>query len=274
MGADNINVDPLISIVCVSLNNIDCVELLLRGLERNTYNNFEVLLHGNCVTDENKVFNGFINKWIARGIVSHFTKSVDNLVVSKPANALFKRASGKFFVFMDDDVYPAEGWDQKLIEKFDDNYFFQMLTPILFHPDTDKSVYNIYRFGDSPRSFDEDRFNNEWLHRRNVTSDKIGGVCGNFLVHRELWQDIGGYDEAFRNGHDVDLKAKIFYRSLKIANEYPRFIGVSTSCLYHFAHQSGAPPIDISSLWYKKWNKPYECFINDFNIYCREATCK
>ena len=256
------NIQPKISIVVVSLDNPEYFNLLMLGLAQNTKSPFEVLLHVNVpyrVTEWEEV----IARWTQYGTLTYVTRSERNLGPFCPANDLFKQAKGEYFVFMDDDMYPAPGWDIAILKKVNPNIKCQYLSPILFQPidaaDTDADkAYNTKSFGKDIESFDPEVFKAQWKDVRNIVED-TQGICGDFFMKASLWYELGGYDPLFYGkGGDLDLKAKVWHLGMVKYGGVFEFYAVADSCLYHFAHirnnkvgfEPGAPFMDI---YVEKW---------------------
>lgn len=221
--------NPLISIVCVSLNNWEYIDLFLRGLEKNTVNSFEVLIHGNCARSRfsNIVHN---NKYVVK-----YTKSVNNLHIAEPANKLFKFAKGKYFVVLDDDMYVAPGWDEALLKKVNPSILYQYLTPtIITYDKSSRPNFNKVNFGTTYDAFREDEFNLKWKETRTILEDSPY-VIENFLITRELWADIEGYSVYYERsaGPSLDLIAMIYFKALN-KHYSMEFRQVADSCVYHF----------------------------------------
>lgn len=225
-----------LSIVIVSLDNPAYFNLLMYGLVKNTRTPFEVLLHINSPSQE---FYDVAMRWILRGDIVKYSESVRNVGVATPANELFANATGDYFVFLDDDVYPAPGWDEALLKKVNPKIKCQYLSPILFQPidaqtpDAEKA-YNLKSFGTTFDTFDDTSFNATWKESRNIMRD-TQGVCGNFFMSASLWQELGGYDATLYRGYDIDLKANVWNHGLLQYGKF-EFRAVADSCLYHFAH--------------------------------------
>jgi GT2 family glycosyltransferase len=121
----------LLSIIVVTLDNAKNLDLLLRGLEKNTkFVPFEVLVHCNSVLDlyTNETIK-VISKWQEEGIVTNLTTSLYNHYVAAPANALARFAHGNYIVFLDDDVYPSPGWDGPLLNAISASHHCSFVTP-------------------------------------------------------------------------------------------------------------------------------------------------
>lgn len=233
--------DPLISIVCVSLDNPTYLDLMLKGLAKNTVNSFEVLVHGNMATPE---FDNVVSKYDS--IISVYTSSIYNFSIASRANRLFAQAKGKFFHFMDDDIYPAPGWDEALIAKVKVDMLFQHLCSTVYsypmaHPETRAGAYNEWDYGDSPETFKEDDFNATWREHRDIIEDSATHPTGGYFIKRELFEEMGGMDESSEFGEDGIFLCGL-YTTAKKGNFPIEFRTVADSCIYHFGQVGSAKP--------------------------------
>ena len=244
--------NPLMSIVCVSLNNPEYLDLMLKGLQKNTVNSFEVLVHGNMAGEE---FDAVIEKY--KDIISVYTKSKENQSIAKPLNDLFSQTKGEILCFMDDDMYLAPGWDEALLRKVKPDMIFQYLCVVSYiHPKYHNvrlggrsKIHNLFDYGTTAENFREDEFNRTWKERRTILADH-SIPTGNFLVKRELYGLIGGRNEGSNMGGDREFIMDVYDAAIQ-ANQPVEFRSVADSCAYHFNHIGSAKPAS-KELKYKK----------------------
>ena len=250
----------MISIAIVTLNNPEYLDLTIKSLIRNSSEEFEVLIHVNeYPSQQDSKISQVLNKWHRAGeFFTHVTTSRKNQFCARPLNNLFNNyAKGDYFIFLDDDIYVAWGWDSALIQKLS-QCKYQWLSPTLYYPKCNHqpSRYNTKSFGMHPRSFDVTAFNNEWKNSRNITEDNKNWISGAGLISRELWNEIGGYDEQFKLGEDVDIKATIWDAAQKAGESYD-FRSIADSVLYHFGHAGSdkrSVIVDPFKLFKDKWH--------------------
>lgn len=245
----------MISIAIVTLNNAEYLDLALRAIELNTVGPFEVLIHANSGQQSELEV---IKKWEKIGVVTAHTVSKQNEFCAKPLNRLFNEYSqGNYFIFLDDDTYVAPGWDEALRKAISKQHRYWWLSPTLYYPKYahQKTRYNTQSFGLTPREFNENAFNKYYLKLRNIVEDNPGWISGAGLISRELWMEIGGYDETFLIGEDVDIKAKI-WNAANTAGESYDFRSIADSLVYHFGHSGSSKRemvIDPFAAFQKKW---------------------
>lgn len=233
---------PLISIVCVSLDNPTYLDLMLRGLQKNTVNTFEVLVHGNMAGEE---FDAVVEKY--KDIISVYTKSDKNLSIAAPANTLFKCAKGKYFQFLDDDTYFAPGWDEALLAKVKPDMMFQLLYPTVtarpgvHHLNKYNFDHNEYNYGETPETFKEDEFNQTWKENRIVLKDTPYYPTGNFFIKKRLWEIVGGYNEDILFGEDGVFIVDV-YKKAEQEQQPIEYRIVADSGIYHFGFVGASKP--------------------------------
>lgn len=245
---------PLISVVCVSLNNYAYVDLLLESLYKNTRTSFEFLLHGNLATHP---LEEVVIKWRKKGVQIYAEYSPqDNLWYAIPANRLFHRAKGMFVAFYDDDSYLGPDWDIELLKNVNADIDAQMLCSTTFqYPDSPSQpvLCNIWDYGRTAETFDKDLFDTTCYSNRTVLN-YTNEVHGNYFMTRECWRRFGGYDTQFKNGADVDMKMMFFDKALSEGASI-EFRQCPTSLYYHFGNISKSQdtvnysPVQLNYKW-------------------------
>ena len=82
--------------------------------------------------------------------------------------------------------------------------------------------------GNTPKTFDEKKFLNE--HIKYNYYDFQGSTWAPHLIHKEIWNEIGGFSEEFfpGTGSDPDLNKKLWDKGVRI------FKGINDFKVYHF----------------------------------------
>ena len=198
-----------ISIVIPTLDNPEFMTCLLDSIEKHTTIEHEVLIYYN--TKEN------------------------NIGLSKAINRLGVQAKGEFICYLNDDMYVGPGWDEALLAKVNPNIHYQYLTAAMFEPQYANVCMNSpMDYGRRPNEFREEDFLKEWKDVRRVKEDIVSSYCPIFVT-KVLWDEVGGYDEAYFPcfGTDPDFAAKIYFAALKKGANY-EFRAVADCCVYHF----------------------------------------
>ena len=143
----------------------------------------------------------------------------------------------------DDHTYPP-GWFEKLVA-----HEVPCVSPLLIEPRSGAPTFEVYFCGGAGGDFDKDKFLS-YARNRNPAIHLRTGFNLPFLISRELWDTVGGYDENFdpwgSNG-DSDLEYKI-----RLAGVMPR---QCPPCgIYHFSQTSGTSHPDNRPYWDKNWH--------------------
>lgn len=250
---------PTLSICIVTLNNLEYTKLLIAGLHKNTVNSFEILLYINCASWD---FIKLAAEWKEQGKIKEFAHIGRNQFVPFPMNTLVTRwATGEFIVYLDDDVYPVPSWDVALCKKVNPDIFYQYLSPVLFSWRNAgenigaEDVYNSWSVGESYVNFDVELFEKQWKEKRTVTKDS-NNVCGNYMIRRALYNQLGGYDHKITWGWDADMKANLWDVAYNSQNLF-EFRAVADCCFYHFRCNSivrvGRPRQSGNYQFKEKW---------------------
>ena len=152
------------------------------------------------------------------------------------------------FVTNDDMIY-APGWFGMLTTPLKGDEL--CISPMLIEPKPGAPTFEVYFCGGAGGDFDKEKF---YQYVRSTTPTIYQplrtGFNLPFLISKELWDLVGGYDINFdpwgSNG-DSDLEYKI-----RLAGVQPY---QNTNCIvYHFSQTSGTFHPDNQSYWQKNWD--------------------
>ena len=167
-----------------------------------------------------------------------------------------------YVLFMNDDMYVCPGWDKALweeIQSLPDNRFFLSSTLIQPRPFFCKSVIAPADFGQSVETFDEDRLLREFATLPH--GDWQGATWPPNIVHRDIWDLVGGYSVEYSPGmySDPDFSAKLYHAGVRY------FKGVDRSRIYHFEARSTHRIVknDGSIQFLRKWGITSASFMRD-----------
>jgi glycosyltransferase involved in cell wall biosynthesis len=219
-----------ISILIPTLDNPDYVELVTNAFRKNTTNPFEILVFANNISKQMKELANKLQ-------FDYFNGSDKNKGVAEATNFLAKYATGDIIFYVGDDVYCVPKWDEILITKMNPEIRYQYLTGVMFGPTHKNPMMHAPIFyGKTSKQWkeNEEKFLKEWRDRRTIKQDIIS-ILGPVFIRKELWDEIGGFDEKFYPGFgtDPDLIAKIYFAAKKKNVPY-EFRGVCDCGMYHF----------------------------------------
>ena len=211
----------MISIIIPSFNNLDYLKLCINSLKKNSYYKNEILVHVNEGSD------GTI-EYLKENQIT-FTHSKHNIGLCKACNLISKESNFDYILYSHDDMYFLPKWDRILIDRvneIDNNKFY--LSSIMINGDPNLNGHLNFNAGETVDEFDENLLlkNYEKLHH----DDFQGSTWAPHLIHRDIWNKVGGFSEEFSPGagSDPDLNMKLW-------NEGVRFFQcLGKSKVYHF----------------------------------------
>ena len=230
------------SIIVPTLNNLDYLKILVNSIKKNSINQHEVIVHVNENSDDTKEFLEQ-NKIL-------YTYSKTNIGLCSSVNSAAKLATTDYILYSHDDMYFLPEWDivlKKEIEKLDSKYFYISGTMI-----QEKGADLILNAGIDFKSFHEQYLLNNY---RNVNMhDHQGSHWAPHLIHRDIWNLVGGFSEEFNpgDGSDSDLNMKLWNCGVRI------FKGLNDFKVYHFGSISmrkkkGIKKNNGTKTFLKKW---------------------
>ena len=257
---------PQFSILIPTWNNLPFLKLCIESMEKNSSFKHQIIVHVNEGND------GTIEYLNTKNIV--FTYSENNIGICKALNLSAKKASTEYIVYINDDMYVLPEWDKLILEEIKslpDNKFY--LSATLLEPISkgNPSVISPAAFGTDIESFNE----NDLLEKYNDFhfEDWSGASWPPSIVHKDLWNAVGGYSEEFSPGFysDPDFSMKLWQEGVRY------FKGISASRVYHFQSKSLGRIVknDGRKQFYLKWGitasfldkkmiKKGKRFVNDF----------
>ena len=247
------------SIIIPTFNNFNYLKLAITSLKKNSYFNNQIIIHinGNDIETENYLKKNDIE----------FTKSTNNIGLCSGVNFASKKSTSDYIVYAHDDMYFLPKWDFFLFEEIksiNSNLFYFSSSQISHIPDKGgKGIANHVFFdaGDSIENFKEkallENFEQLEFH------DLQGSHWAPHVIHRDIWNKIGGFSEEFDPGFgsDPDLNMKLWQLGVRI------FKGVNRSRIYHFGSLTTRKNKDITQnnarkTFLLKWKISMELFIN------------
>lgn len=192
---------PRVSIVMPLYNKAEFTEKCLYALAANTGEepDYEVLLIDNASSDWTQylllAFEGDVE----------IVRNEENVGFARANNQGAALARGEYLLFLNNDTEPCPGWLEAMVQLADGDERIGVVGAKLLYPQTGTVQHaglemvngvpdHVFRgaAADDPRVC------------RTRDLDMVTGAC--MLVRRALFEDVGGFDVAYRNGvEDVDL---------------------------------------------------------------------
>lgn len=215
------------SILIPTWNNLDFLKLCVASIRKNSSEAHEILVFANEGKDGTTA-------WLKQEGI-RFLHADTNVGVCTALNALFDLASENQICYLNDDMYVCAGWDVPLIDEIrliGHEKYYLSATMIEPRETGNACVLAPYPFGKIPEEFDEAALNATLSQMQK--SDWSGATWPPSIMHRTMWQAIGGYGEEFSPGlySDPDVSMKLWQQGVRI------FKGMGKSLVYHFMSKS------------------------------------
>ena len=206
----------MFSILIPSFNNIDYLKLCINSIKNNSKYKHQIIVHINEGSD------GSLD-YVKKNNIEH-TFSEVNIGMPKALNLCSKLSNFNYILISHDDFYFCPGWDIEFaneIKKIGHKNFYLSGTMV--------GAGQIYfDAGQTVDDFDELKL------LKNIQKIKTFDFQGTTkcpgLVHKDVWNKVGGWSEEFSptGGDDTDFAMKLWQSNVRI------FKGLGHSLAYHF----------------------------------------
>ncbi|MCL6524346.1 MAG: glycosyltransferase [Thermoflavifilum sp.] len=220
------NISPRFSILIPTWNNLDYLQLCIRSIRQHSSFAHQIIVHINEGTD------GTL-EWVKAQPDIDYTYSPQNIGICYALNVARRLVQTDYMVYLNDDMYVCPNWDRELweeIQRLPNNFFFLSATAI--EPIASSHCAIQGDFGWDPHHFQEEDLLNSFqqFHK----TDWMGATWPPNIVHRDLWDLVGGYSIEFSPGmySDPDFSMKLWQAGVRY------FKGLSASRVYHFGSKS------------------------------------
>ena len=206
----------MFSIIIPTFNNLEYLKLCIQSIKKNSEFNHEIIPHINVGTDGTEEY--LIKEKIK------YTKTDYNSGICEGMNIAAKKATTQYILYGHDDFYFCPGWDEVLlkeVKKIKHNRFY--LSGIMMNNGPLK-----FDCGNTLEDFDENKLLNNFKKINHF--DFQGSTWAPHLIHKELWDAVGGFSEEYfpGTGSDPDLNMKLWKKGVRI------FKGINDFKVYHF----------------------------------------
>ena len=217
----------LFSILIPSWNNLDYLRLCVESIRKNSSHRHQIIVHVNEGKD------GTL-EWVASQEDLDYTYSPENIGVCYALNGCRGIVAADYIVYLNDDMYVCPGWDAELdreIREIGHKFFFLSAT-VIEPTHTGNPCVLVMNYGRDPAGFLEEKLLKEYSSL--PMHDWQGATWPPNVVHRDIWDLVGGYSIEFSPGFysDPDFSMKLWMLNIRL------FKGVSKSRVYHFGAKS------------------------------------
>jgi GT2 family glycosyltransferase len=203
------------------------LKLCVESIRKNSRFEHQILLHINEGKDGTR-------EWAEENRIS-YTHTPETVGVCLAVNSAAALAATDYIVYMNDDMYACPDWAYHLWEAVGqqpDNRFFLSATSIEPRDAHKHVAIAPYDFGATPETFREAELLQRYADL--PMKDWSGASWPPNIVHRSLWEQVGGYSLEFFPGFysDPDFAMKLWQAGVR------RYEGVAKSRVYHFLEAS------------------------------------
>lgn len=206
----------MFSILLPTFNNLEYLKICTESLKKNSKFNHQIIIHINEGTD------GSLEYVKKEGY--EYTFSNQNIGMPKALNISSKLAINEYILISHDDFYYCPEWDLefvKEINKIKHNNFYLSGTMV-------GAGQVHFNAGQTYETFNEKKLleNLETIK----THDFQGTTKCPGLIHKDIWNKLGGWSEEFSptGGDDSDFAMKLWRSNIRI------FKGLGKCLVYHF----------------------------------------
>ena len=214
------------SILIPTWNNLDYLKLCIHSIRKNSFFKHQIIVHINEGKDGTK-------EWVKEQPDIDFSFSEKNIGVCYALNYCRTLADTSYLLYLNDDMYVCPGWDKELSDEINTighPYFFLSATAIESVASSNCVIEKDY--GRDVETFNEQLLLNEFASL--PKSDWAGATWPPNIVHKNIWDMVGGYSIEFSPGmySDPDFSMKLWKAGIRL------FKGVGKSRAYHFGSKS------------------------------------
>lgn len=236
--------NPIVSIIIPAYNQFEYTYSCLKSILLNTDNiSYEVIVADDCSCD----FTRELEKIVFGITVIH---NNTNLIFIKNCNNAAKVAKGKYIVFLNNDTQVQLNWLMPLVKCIETEKNVGLVGAKLINPDGSLQeaggiIWNNGKAWNYGRGKNPDM--PDYSYIREV--DYISGAA--IMITKELWEDIGGFDEQYIPAYceDSDLAYEVRKRGKRVLYQ-------PDSVVLHFEGISNGINIEKGV---KKYQKDNQC---------------
>ena len=213
----------MFSILIPTYNNLSYLKLCIESIEKNSVYKHQIIVHINEGNDGSLEYVKSLNY--------EYSYSKENIGMPSALNKASKFAKNEYIIISHDDFYYCPNWDvefKKEIDLIDHNNFYLSGNTILDVQVDDKLPSKSLDAGKTVEEFNEKKLLSDLVRVKKINWQGTTKCPG--LIHKKIWQKIGGWSEEFfpTGGDDTDFAVKLWNSNVRI------FKGLGNCLVYHF----------------------------------------
>ena len=206
----------MFSIIIPTFNNLIYLKVCINSLRKNSIFNHQIIPHVNIGDDGTEEY--------LKSEEIDYTITKYNSGICEGMNLAAKKANFNYILYAHDDFYFCPEWDTTMIsevKKIGHKNFY--LSGIMMNNGPLK-----YNCGNDLSDFNENKLLSNYKDINHY--DFQGSTWAPHLIHKDLWNEVGGFSEEYYpgTGSDPDLNMKLWNLGVRI------FKGLNNCKVYHF----------------------------------------
>ncbi len=206
----------MFSIIIPTLNNLEYLKICIKSINKNSMYKHEIIPHVN-------IGNDGTTEYLEKNNIK-FTHTTYNSGICKGMNLASKLINNDYILYAHDDFYFCPNWDHILKKEIDligHNNFYLSGTMV-------NNGQIDFNCGNTAKDFNEKKFLDNYKDHNFY--DFQGSTWAPHLIHKDIWDKVGGFSEEFYpgTGSDPDLNMKLWNIGIRI------FKGINDFKVYHF----------------------------------------
>ena len=208
-----------VSIIIPTYNNLKYLKLFINSIKKNSNYHHQIILHVNDGSDGTLEYVKINN--------IDYTYSDSNIGLCSSLNRAAKLVNTNYILYAHDDMFFCKNWDiflENEVKNINNNLFYLTGTNVSIN----NGLIN-YDCGSMPENFNEKKFDK--FCEKDNSPDLQGSHWAPHLIHKNIWNKIGGFSEEFNpgDGSDPDFCMKLWNEKVRI------FKAISRFKVYHFS---------------------------------------
>ncbi len=251
--AERTDIDPMVSVVVVTYNNLELTRACLISLDENSqYANLEIIVVDNASSDESPVF---LQAWVSNKHNRKLILNEDNRGFAAANNQGLAIASGDYLVMLNNDTYVTPGWIRTLSRHLQGDKTLGLIGPVTNNIGNEAKIDIAYK-----------DMNDMLVKSAAYTNRHVGEVyplrtaaffC--VMMSRETYAAVGPLDEVFGRGffEDDDYCRRIEAQGLRVVCAEDVFIHHELSASFNKLKQKDRQQLfeENKKVYEAKWGE-------------------
>lgn len=197
-AVNNLRVEPRVSVIVVTYNNLDLTKQCLMSLDKYTdYSNLEIIVVDNASSDDSPAY---LSEWAKQGDNRTLILNPDNKGFAAGNNQGLLVATGEYLVLLNNDTHVTPGWVSSLVKHMQRDKSIGLLGPVTGNIGNEAKIAIQYN------NMDEMLIESNKFTLRHIGQLTPLRTAAFFcvMISRTAYEKVGLLDEAFGIGFFED----------------------------------------------------------------------